>query len=272
MDHALALERLQRASRPAPCGRGGFTLMELILVLVLLVVLTTMGSLNLRGGLRHHALQKAAEQVQAEWGRARAKAIKSGRVQVFYHAVNGRQFYTRGEASLDDPVPTVMGAGAIGSGATAGGMAGGMAGGGMMAPGAGGSGAGASGAGGFAGGWGPLPPVDNARIRELPRATSFLGADVRIDQRTAVQLTGLARAAEESAFGPSTSPDPREEMAVEWGMPIYFFPDGTTSNAILLLRNDRSLAIAVELRGITGASRVGVVQSESAMDLSGVQP
>ena len=234
--------------------------MELILVLVLLVVLTSMGGLSLRGSLRHHSLQKAAEQVQVEWGRARAKAIKSGRVQVFHHAVNGRQFYTRGEASLDDPVPSMMG-GSVGSpvGSANGNVPGNQGGGTTIGS-------------GSAAGWGPTPPVDNAKVRELPQATTFVGADVRIDQRTAIQLTGLARAAEESAFGPSTTPDPSEEMAVEWGMPIYFFPDGTTSSAVLLLRNDRGLAVAVELRGITGASRMGIVQPESAMDLSGVQP
>ncbi len=234
--------------------------MELILVLVLLVVLTSMGGLSLRGSLRHHSLQKAAEQVQVEWGRARAKAIKSGRVQVFHHAVNGRQFYTRGEASLDDPVPSMMG-GSVGSsvGNANGSVPGNLGSGTAIGP-------------GSAAAWGPAPPVDNAKVRELPQATSFVGADVRIDQRTAIQLTGLARAAEESAFGPSASSDPSEELAVEWGMPIYFFPDGTTSSAVLLLRNDRGLAVAVELRGITGASRMGIVQPESAMDLSGVQP
>jgi hypothetical protein len=235
-------------------------LMELILVLVLLVVLTSMGGLSLRGSLRHHSLQKAAEQVQVEWGRARAKAIKSGRVQVFHHAVNGRQFYTRGEASLDDPVPSMMG-GPVGGpvGGATGNVSGNLGGDTAMGP-------------GSAAGWGPTPPVDNAKVRELPQATTFVGADVRIDQRTAIQLTGLARAAEESAFGPSAAFDPSEELAVEWGMPIYFFPDGTTSSAVLLLRNDRGLAVAVELRGITGASRMGIVQLESAMDLSGVQP
>ena len=264
MDHAFAPEASARKRRAKPFRPGGFTLMELVLVLVILVVLTSMGGLSLRGSLRHHSLQKAAEQVQVEWGRARAKSIKSGRVQVFYHAVNGRQFYTRGEASLDDPVPTMMG-GTMGAGGMNGGMNGGM-----MGPGAANGGAGNAAMG--AGGWGPAPPLDNTKVRELPNTVSFVGADVRIDQRTAVQLTGLARAAEESAFGPSSTSDPQQELAVEWGMPIYFFPDGTTSNAVLLLRNDRGLAVAVELRGITGGSRVGIVQPESSMDLSGVQP
>ncbi len=37
--------------------------------------------------------------------------------------------------------------------------------------------------------------------------------------------------------------------------PIVFYPDGTTSTARLVLKNDRDALIAVELRGLTGISR-----------------
>lgn len=259
--HATNLFAISRGR--ARSRHSGFTLMELILVLVLLVVITTMGGMNLRGSLRHQSLQRAAEQVQAEWARARVKAIKTGRVQVFHHAVSGREFYTRGEASLDDPQPTLGGGFAGGSMGSSGAMTSGMPGGSSFGTNSNGFGAGSAYVN---------IPVDQAKVRELPRYVTFVGADVSIDQRTAIQLTGLAKMAEESAFGASVTPDPAQESTKSWGMPVYFFPDGTTSNAVLLLRNDRGFAVVVELRGLTGTSRVGKIQSEAGWDLSGVQP
>src|SRR5688572_19729524 len=45
----------------------------------------------------------------------------------------------------------------------------------------------------------------------------------------------------------------------EWSEPIYFFPDGTTSHARLLLRNESDLYIMLELRGLTGVTTVSDV-------------
>jgi prepilin-type N-terminal cleavage/methylation domain-containing protein len=45
----------------------------------------------------------------------------------------------------------------------------------------------------------------------------------------------------------------------EWSDPIYFFPDGTTSTARLLLRNEQELYIARDLRGLTGVTTVSDV-------------
>jgi hypothetical protein len=46
-------------------------------------------------------------------------------------------------------------------------------------------------------------------------------------------------------------------MALEstWSQPILFFPDGTTSDATLLLSNSQEAAIRVTLRGLTGISQ-----------------
>jgi prepilin-type N-terminal cleavage/methylation domain-containing protein len=65
-------------------------------------------------------------------------------------------------------------------------------------------------------------------------------------------------------------PDPRADTAMANGDqtgdqdaseadPLFFFPDGTTSNARLRLKNDRGRSIDVMLRGLTGVVTVGDV-------------
>ena len=45
----------------------------------------------------------------------------------------------------------------------------------------------------------------------------------------------------------------------EWSEPIYFFPDGTTSTARLLLHNELGLYVVLDLRGLTGVVTVSPV-------------
>ena len=44
-----------------------------------------------------------------------------------------------------------------------------------------------------------------------------------------------------------------------WSAPIYFYPDGTSSDARLQICNDRNGAIELMLRGMTGVVKVGDV-------------
>jgi prepilin-type N-terminal cleavage/methylation domain-containing protein len=49
-----------------------------------------------------------------------------------------------------------------------------------------------------------------------------------------------------------------------WSQPILFHPNGTTSDASVLLANDRQTTIRVTLRGLTGVSHAADVDSEAA--------
>lgn len=48
-----------------------------------------------------------------------------------------------------------------------------------------------------------------------------------------------------------------------WSKPILFYPDGTTSDATLLLANDQQVAIRVTLRGLTGISQTADAEIEA---------
>jgi hypothetical protein len=42
---------------------------------------------------------------------------------------------------------------------------------------------------------------------------------------------------------------------------VLFYPDGTTSTAVVAVTNERNKSIEVSLRGLTGAVHVGPVES-----------
>jgi len=49
--------------------------------------------------------------------------------------------------------------------------------------------------------------------------------------------------------------------------PILFYPDGTTSTARLLLRNEYDRSIELSLRGLTGVARVGELKTVAEQEL-----
>ena len=61
--------------------------------------------------------------------------------------------------------------------------------------------------------------------------------------------------------GPAVAPP---EMGVEggWSQPIMFYPDGTASDAAVLIANQDGETLRVSLRGLTGLSRAGEIGHE----------
>lgn len=54
-----------------------------------------------------------------------------------------------------------------------------------------------------------------------------------------------------------------DSAAGEWSEPITFYPDGSASDARLVLGNERQQCIEISLRGLTGTVRVGDVYSNT---------
>jgi type II secretory pathway pseudopilin PulG len=48
-----------------------------------------------------------------------------------------------------------------------------------------------------------------------------------------------------------------------WSVPILFYADGSTSDAVVLLANDQQVTLRVTLRGLTGISRAGDLGHEA---------
>lgn len=229
-------------------------------MLAIMVAVVLIAGASLRNGFRTQRLTKAADQVRIAWGKARNQAIKSGRVQVFYHARDGAQYLVIPQTSFDDPVIDSFGMGTNTNGARGFGV-------GPNSVGPNGSGPQGLGANT---GMNPYASWDlqTTQTKKLPRGVVFLGADVRLDQRSALMLTE-AQDPQSFGFMPVADEETNGLSTAQWGMPIYFFPDGTTSSAQMMLRNETSQVVSIYLRGLTGLARVGRVQSADEVSLMG---
>ena len=76
----------------------------------------------------------------------------------------------------------------------------------------------------------------------LPEGVIFVGGDSQADSR-ALSV--------EQAISGSAGTDG------QWGPPILFYPDGSASDAYVIVANDRQQAVRIELRGLTGLAKVG---------------
>lgn len=242
----LSISRRRTSPRDS-CRRSrsvAFTLLELLLVLSLIVIMVTVAGLSLRSGLRTQRLQKAAEQVRLSWAEARVAAIKSGRVHAFYHAVDHNRYQVTPQQSLEDPIDG-LDSNANGSDSQFGNAT-----------------------------TGANPTDVGSRLtrqRSLPTGVHFVAADIQLDQRSALHINNSP---DPMSFSQSSQPLPNgqtEEVAPDqWGMPIFFFPDGTSSSARLLLENDRQQMVSVYLRGLTGLARIGQIETETGLESPGV--
>lgn len=89
------------------------------------------------------------------------------------------------------------------------------------------------------------PTTEFVRLSQnkLPDGIVFISGDVASSAQTLATLPMTAESA--------------------WSRPILFHPDGTTSDATLLLANDEQVAIRVTLRGLTGISQTADAEIEA---------
>ena len=80
---------------------------------------------------------------------------------------------------------------------------------------------------------------------ELPEGVEFVGGDSQFENRSASVED------EVNKFGAGGG---------NWSRPIIFYPDGSTSNAHIIVGNKRRATIRVDLRGLTGGVNVREVE------------
>lgn len=191
----------------------GFTLLELLIVLALIVILAGLSLPAFTGTIRSQRLRSAAESVRTEWMRAHIQAMKTGRIHVYRFQDGDRRF---------EIVPWVAPDDALESSATAGAPSMPIA----MA----------TASGTAAGG------VELEEGPGLPEGVIFVGGEAQSDSR--------ALSVEEAMSGSVGSDG-------QWGPPILFYPDGSASDAYVIVANDFQQAVRIELRGLTGLATVG---------------
>ena len=189
--------------------RKGFTLIEMLLVLAIIVAIAALAAPAMRGLIHSARLRAAADTVRTEWTRAHVKAMKTGRIQVYRYELGGAKYSVQPWIAGDDAIEssTPMAAGFEVADET----------------------------------------QDSANVgegHELPEGTMFVSGDAAAESRsTAIEQTAMDATQFES----------------EWSRPILFYPDGTTSDAFVVVANENKVGIQVNLRGMTGTATLSEV-------------
>jgi prepilin-type N-terminal cleavage/methylation domain-containing protein len=203
---------------------SGMTLIELLLVLAILVLAAAISLPALRGTLRNQQLTRAGDLVRIEWARAHVQAMKTGRIQMFRYQVGGQGFRVEPWAAGDDMLESATPQDASGMNP-------------LAAP--------------AGNAQQQLPPnikVDESGNPEsdryrLPEEITFAVGDARNESRALkIEQTIL-----------------ETERSVEWSRPILFYPDGSTSDAFVIVASPQQVGVRVELRGLTGTATVSEI-------------
>jgi Tfp pilus assembly protein FimT len=199
--------------------RRGITLLELMLVLALLVMIGAMSYPALQVPFQMQTLRKGGEVVRVEWSKARIRAMKSGQIQMFTFQPETGSYSIQPYFTEQD----VLEADALHSGA------------------------GAMGAATATPQMAQQSELESAQPRELPEGVVFATVEVETDLRALqVQQQQLT-----NPMANMTTMDPNQPP------PILFYPDGTTSDAKVVLTNQyQRLYVVVTVRSLTGVVKV----------------
>ena len=238
---------------PSMSRQIGFTLIEVLLVLAILVLVAALGIPAMRGTLAQQELKTSADRIRGEWLETQVRAREEGQIFCIRGKIGGstllidrvldthftaglssRQTTSRFEAYNEyDPFEK----------------------------------------GGFTGDYKDfiLRDPDSAmgtnttKIIKLPKSVVFADVIVVAEERAAFYL-GLTAPGEtevseifgieeimtgEVRLGETNCAD-----GVAWSAPIFFYPDGSTSTAAVLLKNESGRCIEVRLRGLTGSGTI----------------
>jgi len=197
-------------------ARRGFTLVEMLLVLAIIVVMAAAAAPALRGVMQDAALRNAADTIRIHWTRAHVKAMKTGRIQVFRFELNGSRYTVQPWAAADDAVeaaPAVQGFGTAEEETAS-------------------------------------PRLDETGAPRLPEGTLFVAG--------AAALEGRSQSIEKDIKDAN-------KFEADWSQPILFYPDGSTSDAWVIVAGEREVAIRVELRGMTGTTTIGEITDQEEL-------
>jgi len=230
--------------------QAGLTLVEILIVLVILMLIASLGIPVMRGTLAQQHLQYSANQIRGEWLEARVRAMDDGQILVMRAELGGSRLvisrvldahFTAGLSSRRttgrfdahnqlDPFER----------------------------------------GGFTGDAEDFilhapdlaTPGGGTIIIELPRTVVIADVITVVEERAAfyLGLTAPGDTIVEEFFAIEAMMTGEIRLGETpgangiWSSPIFFYPDGSTTTAAMLLKNDAGRCIEIRLRGLTGSS------------------
>ena len=228
--------------------RRAVTLMELLLVLAVLVAVAAMAWPAMVGPLETQRLRAGAERVRVQWVRARVKAIETGRTYVFRFASNGQACVIEPWLTADDYLesneligltPQAAGTAAPASGQT------------MTIR--------------------PTTTTATSSIEEVELPENIVFGPFEVEADASQLLAGAMGGPMASLMAPSNAdsiqpgaPVSGLEPTQDWAS-IYFYPDGTSTSARLMVLDSRGRHMVLSLRGLTGVVTVSDVKSQQRL-------
>ncbi len=221
--------RRANESKRLLCSRRGFTLLELMLVLAIIVAIGAIAVPAFTGVFDRQRLVASAEKIRLELDRARLAAMRTGQAQMFECIPGAGQYSVHPMAQQADLINSGEGATVI---TTAGTLAATTADGMLTAASA---------------------TSLSGDVKDLEEKITFVSCMVATDSRA----YNVAQQSMTSAGQVSLT---------NVGQVIIFYPDGSTSNAEVRVQNARGEVRAVRLRGLTGHSKVLTITNVSSAE------
>jgi prepilin-type N-terminal cleavage/methylation domain-containing protein len=210
----LRLTTLNRVATRS--GRTGFTLMELMLVLSILVVIGSMAVPSLNNMMERQRIRSAADEMRLVWDSARIKAMRTGQAQIFKCQV-GTNGYSIEPLILHDDVNNV------GEGATV--LNGGVA----------------------------VQTTSSTYGMTTSLATT---SDLAQKLDESLSFTSCVVAGDIRAYSIAQSGQSNAVSVQSVNQSVIFYPDGSTSTAELKFKNERGDSIGIQIRGLTGHTKL----------------